>query len=163
MKIKILLTALLLPFLVSAFGQSEAIIDSLENVVSTIEANSAKVDCLNKLSKQYRDIKNLKMSRQYAESALELATTLDYKKGIAHAKNLIGVVLRNQGKPQKALILHFEALEISQDIDWDKGIAYSQFLIGVIYSNQNNKTEALKYLLASLYANKTKLATLMFL
>ena len=82
MKTKINLTALLLSLIFSAFGQKNAVIDSLENVLKNAKADTAKVHCLNELSSEYLKITDYKMSLQYAESALELAKTLDYKKGI---------------------------------------------------------------------------------
>jgi tetratricopeptide (TPR) repeat protein len=106
MKVKIILSIIALTLIFGAFGQNNSVIDSLENILKTAKADTTKVNCLNSLSSEYMKISDYKMSMQYAESALVLANTLDYKKGIADSYYNIGNTYKNQGKYQEALNLY---------------------------------------------------------
>ena len=90
MKKQIILSAFLLFLIIPALGQTNRIIDSLENILRTAKADTAKVKCLNELSYQYLKVSEFKIAVQYAESALDLAKTLDYKKGIAYSYVIFG-------------------------------------------------------------------------
>ena len=150
MKIKIILSFTAFTLLFGAFGQNNSAIDSLENILKTAKADTAKVNILNALSSQYERISDYKMSIQYAESALELATTLNYKKGIASSYNNIGSGHEVQGNYPEALEDYFASVKIKEEIGDKKGIAGSYNNIGNIYQKQGNYPEALEQYYASL-------------
>lgn len=92
MNIKIILSALFLSLMGSAFGQNNTAIDSLELVILTANEDPVKVNCLISLCKQYRNISDFEYAMQYAESTLAMDDRLKYKKGKADVYNAIGIV-----------------------------------------------------------------------
>ena len=71
----------LIPFF--CFAQ-DAKIDSLKKVIAVSKDDTSKVNTLNELSKVIRTAKPLETIR-YGKEAIELATKLNYKKGLAYA------------------------------------------------------------------------------
>jgi len=150
MNIRIILSFIAFTFMFGAFGQNNSAIDSLESILKTAKADTTKVNCLNALSKQYRIMSEYKMAMQYAESALSLAKTLDYRKGIADSYNKIGNVKKHQGNYPETLKNYCACLKIREEIGDKKGSASAYFWIGTIYEYQSNYPEALKNYCASL-------------
>jgi signal transduction histidine kinase len=150
MNIKIVLSFIAFTIMFGAFGQNHSAIDSLKNILKTAKADTVNVNCLNSLSSEYSKISDYKMSMQYAESALVLANTLDYKKGIADSYNNIGGVYWRQGSYQVALEHFLASLKIFEEIGDKVGIAGANLNIGYVYWIQDNYHEANKYLQASL-------------
>lgn len=133
-----------------AYGQNNATIDSLKTVLKTAKEDTAKVKSLLSLSGTYRGISDYEMSMQYADSALELSKTLNYKRGIATSYSHIGNNYDNQGKYLDALENLFASLKIYEEIGYKKGIARCFDSIGIVYSNMGNYSEALGFYWKSL-------------
>ena len=150
MNIKILLSLIAFTMMFGVFGQNNSAIDSLNNVLKTAIADTAKVNCLNALSSEYRKISDNEMAMQNAESALELAKTLDYKKGIAISYKHIGAYYGLQGNYPEALNNYFTSLKIFEEIGDKKGIGYSYDNIGIVNANMGNYPEAIRNYLTSL-------------
>ena len=73
---------------------------------------------------------------QYAESALVLANTLDYKKGIVDSYNNITIAYMRMGYPPEALENYFTCLKIFEEIGHKGGIASSCYInIGNVYAD----------------------------
>ena len=145
MKTQIILSAFLLSLMVSAFGQTNRVIDSLENILKTANADTTKLNCLNALSDQYGKISEFKMAMQYADSALKMAKTLDYKKGIANAYKEIGNCYNSQGKSPEALEHFWASLKIFEEIGDKKSMYDSHRKIGGIFWSMENFAETLKH------------------
>ena len=150
MKIKIILSFIAFTFLFAAFGQNNSAIDSLKSIIRTAKADTAKVNCLNALSVQYRNIGDKKMAMQYADSALELAQTLDFKKGIFKSHRNIVHVYAVMGFPPESLENYFANLKIFEEIGNKMSIASCYGNIGIVYEVMGNYPEALTTLLESL-------------
>ena len=133
-----------------ALGQNNPVIDSLENILKTAKADTTKVNCLNALCSQYGRISDYEMALQYAESALELAETLDYKKGIASAYKAIGLYYNVRGNHPKALEHLLASLKIFEEIGDKKGMGYTYDIIGWVNRSLGNTSEALENYLTSL-------------
>src|ERR1700757_3172891 len=125
-------------------------IDSLLILLKTDKEDANKVNHLNKLCIDYRNIGNFTDGFDYGKQALALAQKINFKKGIAQSYNGIGLIYQYQGNYPEALKMHYEALKIREEIKDKNGIAACFINLGVLYRNQNNYTEALKNYLASL-------------
>jgi signal transduction histidine kinase len=154
MKTKILFSVFFLLLSVSAFGQTDTVIDSLEKMLIILKADTAKVNCLNELSIEYRNIRDNETSMQYAESAFELATTLNYKKGIATSYGNFGIIFEEQSNYPEALKNHFAALQIREDIGDKQGMCNSYGNIGFAYELQFKNEEALENYFTALKISK---------
>jgi len=150
MKIRIILSFIAFIFLFGAIGQDNSAIDSLENILNTAKADTAKVNDLLLICEEYRKIRDYENGMQYADSALELATTLNYKKGIAKSYHKIGGNHEDQNNYPEALENYFASLKIKEEIGDKRGIAGSYNNIGNIYQKQGNYPEALENFFTSL-------------
>src|SRR5688500_2363499 len=83
-------------FVVSAFGQDQQKIDSLERLLKIPQADTERVNTLNLLASESRGIDPQK-SKVYAQQAMELAEKSDYKKGLALAYGAYGIALGEIG------------------------------------------------------------------
>ena len=147
---KIVFSFIAFTIMINAFGQNNPTIDSLENILRNAKEDTAKVKCLNELSRQHAKISEFRMSMQYAEDALELAKTLNYKKGVANSINIFGVDYYQQGNYPKALENLLAALKIYKEIGDNTGIAKAYANIGVVYDNLGNYPEALNNFFSAL-------------
>ncbi|MES2286391.1 MAG: tetratricopeptide repeat protein [Bacteroidota bacterium] len=132
-----------------SFAQNKNI-DSLLNLLTIDKPDTSKVNHLNKLSREYKNIGEYDSSLKYGNKALALASSLrignkiGWAKGIAQSYTNIGIIYRNNGNYNEALKKHFAALKINENIGDKKAIALSYSNIGFIYWNQGHISEALK-------------------
>jgi tetratricopeptide (TPR) repeat protein len=120
-------------------------IDSLLTVLKTAQQDTGRVNLLNQLSSFYINEGNVIGANRFADSALELAVKLNFKKGIAAAYRNSGAVDRSQGNYSEALKKFNAALKICEEIGDKQGIAKSARNIGAIYNNLGNYSEALSH------------------
>jgi signal transduction histidine kinase len=147
--IKIALSLIVFNVMFGAIAQNNSAIDSLNNVIKTAKEDIAKVNSLNALSFQYRKISDFKMSKKYAESALELAQTLGYNKGIFDSYgNTIQACRRLYCSDLLKIILSY--LMIFEENGDEKGISSCHMHIGNMYKGMGNYPEALEKYLTSL-------------
>lgn len=125
-------------------------IDSLQHVLKTGKADTAKVNTLNQLSRELYFIGNNDTAISHAQNAKQLAEKLNFKKGIAFSYNNIGNVYYLQGNYSAALKNYFASLKIKEEIGDKLGVASSYNNIGNVYYGQGNYPEALKNHFASL-------------
>lgn len=130
---------LLFPCLVSAQK-----IDSLKTVLDTARAER-KVKTFNELFRANLQSDPVE-ALGYARAALNLATEIDDKKGMAAAYNNLGVVYRNQGALDKALEYYLISLRIYDSLKNKEGIATTKNNISTIYAIKKEYGQAIKYL-----------------
>lgn len=94
--------------------------------------------------------KNADSSLLMAQAGLDLATEINYKKGMAINLLTKGVVLVSKGKYPEALESHFQALRISEELKLDGLTANSHNNIGIVYLSMGNTEKALEYFKKSL-------------
>jgi tetratricopeptide (TPR) repeat protein len=82
----------------------------------------------------------------YASEALNLATEINDKRGMAAAYNNLGVAYRNQGALDKALEYYIKSMRIYTDLDNKEGIATTKNNIANIYSLKKDYGQAMRYL-----------------
>ncbi|MEO8761035.1 MAG: tetratricopeptide repeat protein [Bacteroidia bacterium] len=122
-------------------------IDSLKTLLKTAKEDTNKVTVLINLSRQ---VSNLDSSLSLATDAKTLASKIIFKKGLADAYNIIGVVCYSRGDYPNALKNFFASLKIKEEIGDKKSIANSYNNIGNIYYQQGSYTDALKNYIISL-------------
>lgn len=82
----------------------------------------------------------------YTREALNLATDIDDKKGMAASYNNLGVAYKNQGALDKSLEYYITSLRIYESLDNKEGIATTKNNIATIYSIKTDYGQAMKYL-----------------
>ncbi|MBT1702274.1 tetratricopeptide repeat protein [Chryseosolibacter indicus] len=118
--------------------------DSLRAVLDTVRGEQ-KVKTLNELFREnlYHDpVKALGYSRE----ALNLATEIEDKRGMAASYNNLGVAYRNQGALDKALEYYITSLKIYESLKNQEGVATTKNNIANIYSMKKDYGQAMRYL-----------------
>ncbi|MCD6010265.1 MAG: hypothetical protein K0Q79_127 [Flavipsychrobacter sp.] len=128
--------------------QGQARVDSLANILNSANYSSlhdtAKVYVLNELSSSYQGI-NSDAALKYASEALELATSIGFKKGIGRAYCNLGIRCWIMSNYPEALKNLFAGLKIYEEIGFKSGIGSCYIMIGVVYTDTHNYPEGLKY------------------
>lgn len=109
---------------------------------------------MNEISKLVSAQGDLANSKIYADSALKLSESLNYKRGVAIAQNNLAVYYEITGNYIEAVKRNQMALKLRQELDDKKGIAGSLNNIGNIYLLQKNYPEAKKYYTEALELKK---------
>jgi tetratricopeptide (TPR) repeat protein len=115
--------------------------DSLLAVLDTVQADR-KVKTLNELFRAYLQADPVK-ALGYTREALNLATEINDKKGVAASYNNLGVAYRNQGALDKALEYYINSLKRYEELDNKEGIATTKNNIANIYSLKRDYGHAL--------------------
>ncbi|MCX7636994.1 MAG: tetratricopeptide repeat protein, partial [Cyclobacteriaceae bacterium] len=139
MRLKILLL-IVIPLQVLA---QNPITDSLHAVLDTAR-NERKVKTLNELFRAWLPSDPIK-AIGYTREALNLATEIGDKRGMAAAYNNLGVAYRNQGALDKALQYYITALHHYEELGNKEGIAGTKSNIATLYSMKKDYGQALKY------------------
>jgi len=134
---------------VHAQKQGQEAIDSLLQVLRSGKEDTTKVDVLISLSFQYHSV-NPDQGIKYGQEALDLATKLDWQKGIGVALNKIGINYQFKSEYDTALIFEQRALKICEDIGYKKGAVSACNAIGGVYNYLCDYPKALEYFLRSL-------------
>ncbi len=132
-----------------SFSQNKEKVDSLLQLINKSPQDSVVVNCFNKLASEYKNNEPEKAA-DYANKALLLAQNIKYKKGIANAYHVLGMVNSYQSNNEKALECYMLSLKINEELNDKRAISTSYNNIGLIYWNQGNYQKALKYYLISL-------------
>ncbi len=128
-----------------ASSRADPLIDSLLLRLQRHTAvDTLRVKLLNELGFQHWLINPAK-AEQYGQEALQLATTLEYVRGIAYANDVIGVAHWTQGNYTTALDYLIEALTSYQKIDRPLGAANTMLNIGLIHYEQQDYELALQF------------------
>ena len=129
--------------------QGQAAIDSMLKDLPKAKEDTNKVNLLNGLSFCYHNIKPDE-GIKYGQQALDVATKLDWKKGIAGANNNLGNNYTNKSDYPQGLEYYQKALKLYEEIDYNKGIATANMNIGVVYAYQSDNQRAVEYFLKAL-------------
>lgn len=128
---------------------SRRTIDSLINVLSTLQDDTNKVKVLEKISYIYSGI-TPDSGIRYGYSTLNLAKKLGWNKGIAVANADLGFNYKTLSEYDSALKHEEEALEIYQKLNLKSSEAAMLCNIASIYHSKGNYTKALNYNLQAL-------------
>ena len=149
MKAKVMLFFIVLINFFSVSGQNKRVVDSLEHILKASPEDTAEVMALCLLASEYRHNAPEK-ALEFGNKALELATKINYEKGMAKTMHVLGMTNMNQANYEKALDYYTRSLKISEKLKDKNAISTSNNNIGMVYWNQGNYDKALKYYLASL-------------
>jgi tetratricopeptide (TPR) repeat protein len=128
--------------------------DSLLGTLDTVQGDR-KVKTLNELFRAHLRSDPVK-ALGYTREALNLATEIGDKRGMAASYNNLGVAYRNQGALDKALEYYLTSMRLYTELDNKEGIATTKNNIANIYSIKKDYGQAMRYLEES-YAILTQL------
>ena len=124
-------------------------IDSLEAALKISKEDSGRVNTLNSLALSFAK-KEPDKANDYAEQSLQLAQSLDYKKGISNALHTIGSLKYYSGDYDAAIEYLFKDIVVCRQIADSNGVGTTYNSIGNIYAQQGDYDKALEYYLKSL-------------
>ncbi len=130
------------------FGQDKQI-DSLISVISTLPADSAKVESMLTLTQLYFGTDPEK-AISIGYKAEKLGRKINYLKGAAYALKYVGIAYYYQGNYIESLGAWQKSLAVFDSINDKVGVANIQSNIGAIYYNEGDYSSALDYYLKSL-------------
>lgn len=120
-------------------------IDSLQLLLQNHPTeDSVRVNILNELSNQYQWV-DFFSSLRYAEDALRLASTIDFKRGIASANIRICHCYWALGDNELAIEKGLEAVEIAEQEKFETVLAESYQVLTRSYMDQRERAKAVDY------------------
>lgn len=124
----------------SAYSQTKKI-DSLKSIIKKGLKDTTHVKTLNKLSVSLRISEQLVEAEEYANEALKLANSINYKKGVAYAYKNKGLVEYYRGDFNKVVDSWLRSLEIFEATQDTLGISNMTNNLGaVFFSSAGNAT-----------------------
>lgn len=128
---------------ISAFGQTQAQLDSMERLIPS-KKGKEKVLLLNDLTFYYFQ-SNTDKAIKFGEQSLELAKTLNDKKLLANTYNDFSMPYMTKGNYKKAIELNLKSLAIRKTIKDSVGIMASYGKLGTCYFELTNYAKAQQY------------------
>lgn len=144
MKIQVIIILILINLPCFSQGKVNAKIDSLNQVLNRLPDDTLKVNKLIDISDIQLKV-DLSSALKYAKEAQEIASKINYSKGLGYALRLEGRVYAIQGDYSHAHLQYEKALQTFEAIDYKKGRAMITGTIATNYFYQGNFLYALKY------------------
>lgn len=129
--------------------------DSLIRTLKTLPRDTNRVNSLIRLDKIASTEQKFDSSVYYGKQALELATELNWTKGMGIANIDIGVSYWYMGNYTESLNMNYAALELFKKINDQKGISQAYNNMGIVYASQKNYQKALECYLTTLAIKKS--------
>lgn len=126
------------------------LIDSLKQALRNEEEDTGKVNTLNAISDECCKIAKYDSSMFYASTAIKLADTLGFDKGLGNAHLNMGKYYEKKANYSAALTSFQQGLSIFQKIGNKKGPGNCFVNIGILYFNLGNYPKALDYFFKAL-------------
>jgi len=130
------------------FGQLPHI-DSLKRVITLQKEDSSKVNLLIELGTAYLS-SDISEALNYGNQANQLATRINYGKGLGFAHNLLGLAYSKQANYPESNIQFKAGLEAFEQINYKNGIANVLSNLGTNYDEVGDPGNALEYYLQAL-------------
>ena len=118
-------------------------IDSLTHALAKSRPDTNRVNILNELSYLHWDVAPLK-GEAYAKSALRLADSLKYAKGVYTAHSRLGTNYFSRGNFQMALKEYVSSRQLAQLANDENAIWSTEFNMALVYKSLGNNDLALK-------------------
>jgi serine phosphatase RsbU (regulator of sigma subunit) len=128
--------------------------DSLLRTLKTLPRDTNRVNSLIRLDKIASGEQKFDSSIYYAKQALELATELNWTKGMGIANIDAGVSYWYMGNYTESLNMNYAALELFTEIGDQKGISQAYNNMGIVYASQKNFNKALECYIKTLAIKK---------
>ncbi len=123
--------------------------DRLVQLVRQTPPDTSRVNILNNLGRSVFEIDPIE-ARSYADEAVSLANSLNYREGLIEAYNIIGSTYWVQGNLEKAYDSFKEVLATSQIHNDRLGLADAYNNLGLVTMNMEKYSESLDYYLKAL-------------
>jgi adenylate cyclase len=123
--------------------------DSLEQLVKDAPSDTARVNVLLDISKSFYSTRP-EEAIEYATRAKDLATEVNFRRGIGYALKNIGLAYYAQGNYPEALAQWGESLKVFESIDDKLGEANLLNNIGAVYYDKGDYVKSLDHYLKSL-------------
>ena len=146
---KIFLLFIIMLYSFAAYTQNNTI-DSLKKVLQTQKEDTNKVNTLNKISYELRQIEGNQAAKQYAETALSLSEKLHFRKGTARAYYQMAWAYFQQNNVATAREKFKAALKVYKEIGDIKYSVWANDNIGDCYGREGNHGEERKYYFQSM-------------
>ncbi len=146
---KVLIT---LTFILCAYFQTNPLFGNTNEHIQQIlnaKADTNKVKSLSDLCWNYR-FKSADSALVFGQQALQLATQINYPKGIAQAYNDMAIIYIDKANFRSATNYLNEAMKIRQQLNDSTGIAALYNKLGIIAQKQGRLKEALENQIAAL-------------
>jgi len=139
---------ILICFALNSFGQNGQSVEDLKRLVAEQANDSTKVNTLLNISSQlFRSQPD--SSLVYSGKAIDLATEINFKKGLAYAHKNMGLGYYVKGEFIDVL-RHWEmSLAIFEEINDETGISNLLSNLGAVYQTKGDDPTALEYLIRS--------------
>ncbi len=154
MKTKITLIIISLFYTTLIFSQNQKI-DSLQNLLTNHTEDTNKINILNDLSWEFRNI-NPDTSIIIANEAIKLSEKLNFRKGIAINQANIGAILKDQSDYYSALKYYKKSLKAYEELDLKEDISILNCDIANTYYLLSNLDTALIYINTAYDLTKNK-------
>jgi serine phosphatase RsbU (regulator of sigma subunit) len=151
-KIILYIQTLFLILVVGDAGGSK--IDSLIRLAQTEPNDTQKVALLFDISQKHQRTGNDSLYSKYLDSVYQLATDLNYKRGLVEYYDEIGYQFRKRSAFKEALEAHLKALKMSQEIGYKAYLPRIYNNIGVVYRRLDEYNQAVEYHLKALSAGE---------
>jgi two-component system NtrC family sensor kinase len=146
-KIKIIVAFYLFTSLVCISQENET--DSVLNAIQHGKDDSLKVNALISLSAENAQL-NPDKAIEYATQALNIATKINFQRGLGYSYKWLGIVSNFRGKYYDALVYSNKSLDIFEALGDEVGISNLLNNLGSIFSDQGEDSKAIEYYLKSL-------------
>jgi len=135
-------------FALNTFGQNGQSVEELKRLVAEQANDSTKVNTLLEIASQlYGSQPNT--SIVYSRKAIDLATKINFKKGLAYAHKNMGLGYYMQGEFSDVLIHWEKSLAIFEEINDESGISNLLSNLGAVYQTKGDDPKALNYFIRS--------------
>lgn len=128
------------------FAQTNRNIDSIVKLIKSETNDTMLVRHYYKLCWEYTTVNPTK-AKENGLKALELATKINYKRGIAASLNNIGNIYYYSDDYGKAIEYYLKSYKVREKIGDKRGMSDNLNNIGVLYQSKGNYTKALEYFL----------------
>ncbi len=134
-----------------AYGQKQGhdLVDSLLKNLEKAQNDSARVRILTQASMHCKNF-NPNDGIKYGYEALDLASSMNWKKGIALSYGSLAANFSSKSDDVKVLEYLFRELKLAEELHDTKDIAGVLSNIGIVYQSQDNMHKALEYYLKGL-------------
>ena len=134
---------LLLLYSFAINGQNN-VIDSLRRVLQTQKEDTIKVNTLNALGTALTNISDLDSALKFANQALALSESINFKKGQAKAYGIIGLIYQTLGNYVTARNNYLAGIKFFEELNDKSHIAYFTSRVANSYYTEGDIVEAIK-------------------
>ncbi|HEY6161734.1 MAG TPA: tetratricopeptide repeat protein [Bacteroidia bacterium] len=128
--------------------------DSLKLILKKAKSDTAEVDALNALAKEFKNDFSLDSAEKYSRAAAQLAAKLNYKRGEIISYTALGILDEKRGNYPGSLNSYFIALKLCQELHDLKGEAKALNNIAIIFFLQKNYEDSREKLLQSIHISE---------